>query len=117
MKHRGINSGNVMKVLRLRSGDRLLPLGRLRLRLGHPRAAGVVGRRRQRARGHIQMTSAELLSYLGVNSIDLLDGLNPSLNPSLNRCSIQRLPKRILNLVLNQALNFKCLLNCTPGLH
>ena len=57
MKHRGINYGDVMKVLRLRSGDRLLPLGRLRLRLGHPRAAGVVGRRRQRTRSHIQTTS------------------------------------------------------------
>ena len=72
MKHRGINSGNVMKVLRVRSGDRLLPLGRLRLRLGHPRAPGVVGRRRQRARGHIQMTSAELLSYLAHSLVKLL---------------------------------------------
>ena len=37
---------------------------------------------------------------LGVNSIDILDGLNPS----LNHFSIQCLPKRVLNLALTQAL-------------
>ena len=60
---------------------------------------------------------------LGSDSIDIVDGLNPSLNPSLNpfsvrrlpkrvlnpslnHFSIQRLPKRVLNLVLNPSLNF-----------
>ena len=42
---------------------------------------------------------------LGGDSIDILDGLNPSLNPSLNHFSIQCLPKRVLNLVLNPSLN------------
>ena len=41
----------------------------------------------------------------GGDSIDILDGLNPSLNPSLNHFSIQCLPKRVLNLVLNPSLN------------
>ena len=43
--------------------------------------------------------------HLGVNSIDILDGLNSNLNPSLNCCPIQSLPKRVLNLVLNLCLN------------
>ena len=42
----------------------------------------------------------------GGDSIDILDGLNPSLNPSLNHFSIQCLPKCILNLVLNPSLKF-----------
>ena len=42
---------------------------------------------------------------LGGDSIDILDGLNPSLNPSLNHFSIQCRPKRVLNLVLNPSLN------------
>ena len=38
---------------------------------------------------------------LGRNSIDFLDGLNPS----LNHRPIRRLPKCVLNLVLNLCLN------------
>ena len=41
----------------------------------------------------------------GGDSIDILDGLNPSLNLSLNHFSIQCLPKRVLNLILNPSLN------------
>ena len=37
----------------------------------------------------------------GCNSIDILDGLNPSLNTSLNHRPIWRLPKRVLNPCLN----------------
>ena len=48
--------------------------------------------------------------FQGCNSIDILNGLNPSLNLSLNRLPIWHLPKRVLNLVLkvylNPSLNF-----------
>ena len=50
--------------------------------------------------------SVEVHQFLGGDSIDILDGLNPSLNPSLlNHFSIQCLPKRVLNLVFNPSLD------------
>ena len=45
------------------------------------------------------------LRHQGVNSMDILVGLNPSLNPSLNCRPIRRLPKCVLNLVLKLCLN------------
>ena len=54
---------------------------------------------------HVQTPKTCCRLILGVNSIDILDGLNPSLNPSLNHFSIQCLPKCVLNLVLNPSLN------------
>ena len=42
------------------------------------------------------------LRIQGCNSIDILDGLNPS----LNRRPIRRLPKGVHNLVLNPSLKF-----------
>ena len=43
--------------------------------------------------------------FLGCNSIDILDSLNPHHNPSLKCCPIRCLPKRVLNLILNPSLN------------
>ena len=45
------------------------------------------------------------LRHQGVNSMDILVGLNPSLNPSINCRPIRRLPKCVLNHCLNLRLN------------